>query len=80
MPKRLYRSQKNRMLAGICAGLADYFDIDMSLVRLIFVALAFLTALLPMAIFYIIAWIIVPIGEEKAEQSKPAKTTKDNKG
>ena len=35
--KRLYRSVDDRMVAGVCAGIADYFDIDPTLVRLIFV-------------------------------------------
>ena len=60
MAKKLYRSQKQKMIAGVCGGLAEYFDIDVSLVRLLFVALALITALLPLGIFYIIAWIIVP--------------------
>ncbi|MFW6160623.1 MAG: PspC domain-containing protein [Acidobacteriota bacterium] len=64
MAKKLFRSQKHKMLGGVCAGLAEYFDIDISLTRLIFVALAFLTALLPMILFYIVAWIIIPSEEE----------------
>ena len=35
--KRLYRSKDNRMVAGICAGLAEYVDIDPTIVRLLFV-------------------------------------------
>ncbi|MDP6101619.1 MAG: PspC domain-containing protein [Dehalococcoidia bacterium] len=40
MAKKLYRSATNRMIWGVCGGLADYFDIDPVLVRVIFVALA----------------------------------------
>lgn len=39
--KRLYRSRTERMIAGVCGGLADYFDIDPTLVRLAFVLLVF---------------------------------------
>lgn len=60
MPKKLHRSQKKKMIGGVCAGLADYFDLDVNLMRLLFVAVGLLTALLPMLIFYIVAWIIVP--------------------
>jgi len=60
MAKKLYRSQKHKMIGGVCGGLAEYFDIDVSLVRLLFVALALITALFPMGIFYIIAWIVIP--------------------
>lgn len=35
--KRLYRSRSDRMIAGVCAGLADYLDIDPTIVRLLFV-------------------------------------------
>ena len=66
MQKKLYRSLTKKMIAGVCGGLADYFEIDVSLVRLIFVALALVTALLPMAIFYLIAWIILPVEETKS--------------
>ena len=64
MTKRLYRSEKNKMIAGVCAGLGDYFDVDFTLVRLIFVALGLLTAIFPMVIFYIVAWIVIPLGDE----------------
>jgi len=60
MAKRLYRSDDHKMIGGVCSGLAGYFDLDVSLVRLLFVALALVTALFPMLFFYIIAWIIIP--------------------
>lgn len=41
MSKRLYRSNSERMIKGICGGLAEYFNIDPTIVRLVFVALAF---------------------------------------
>lgn len=59
--KRLFRSMDHKMLGGVCAGLADYFDIDVSLVRLAFVGIAILSALFPMFIFYTIAWIVIPV-------------------
>lgn len=61
MTKRLYRSVQQKMLGGVCAGLADYFDLDVSLVRLIFVGVALLTAILPMVLFYLIAWLVIPV-------------------
>lgn len=61
MAKKLSRSLHQKMLAGFCGGLAEYFDVDVSLVRLIFVALSLITAILPMLIFYVIAWIVVPL-------------------
>lgn len=65
MTKKLYRSWDRKMIGGVCAGIAEYFDIDVSLVRLIFVAIGLITAVLPMLLFYIIAWIIVPVEEKK---------------
>lgn len=70
MAKKLTRSLKGRMIGGVCAGLADYFDIDVSLVRLIFVGITLITALVPMVIFYLLAWIIIPAktaNEEKTD-------------
>lgn len=58
-PKRLYRSTQNKVLGGICGGIADYFNVDPVLIRIIFVVLliaSFGTA----ALAYIIAWIIIP--------------------
>jgi phage shock protein C len=58
MAKKLYRSRKSRIIAGICGGIAEYFDIDPIIVRLI-------TLILVLSagggfIVYIIAWIVVP--------------------
>ncbi|MDF2460783.1 MAG: phage shock protein PspC [Candidatus Saccharibacteria bacterium] len=57
--KRLYRSRKDRLIAGICGGLADYFNIDASLVRIGLIIFSLLPG--PSIIFYIIAWIVIPI-------------------
>ena len=58
-PKRLYRSRTERMFSGICGGLAEYFDIDPTLVRLIFVFGAIFTG---SGLFwaYLIMMVIVP--------------------
>ena len=60
MTKKLTRPLERKMIGGVCAGLADYMDIDVSLTRLIFVALGIITAVFPMIIFYLVAWIIIP--------------------
>ncbi|MFC2165598.1 PspC domain-containing protein [Acidobacteriota bacterium] len=73
MSKKLYRSQTKKMIAGVCGGLADYFDMDVSLLRLLFVAFTLLTALFPFAIFYIVAWIIVPLQPETTASEKAEK-------
>jgi phage shock protein C len=57
MDTRLVRPTGNRMLGGVCAGLARYFGIDATLVRLVFV-LAVLSGLSPLV--YLILWIVMP--------------------
>lgn len=56
--KRLYRSRKNRMLGGVCGGIAEYFAIDPVIVRLIVVALFFVGGSALLA--YVIALIVIP--------------------
>ena len=58
--KRLYRSRNDRMLAGVCGGIAEYLNIDPSLVRLLFVILAIPTGVFPLLLAYIIMCVIVP--------------------
>jgi phage shock protein C len=67
------------MLGGVCGGLAEYLDIDVNIMRLLFIAAGLLTVLLPMVIFYIIAWVIVPVEEEIPQESKPSQTSKPGK-
>ncbi len=56
--KRLYRSRDGRVVAGVCAGLADYFGIDPTLVRLAF---ALVTVFGGVGILlYLCAWIVIP--------------------
>ena len=57
MAKKLYRSYEDRRIAGVCGGLADYFDIDSTIVRLIAVILAFAGGGI---LAYLVAWLIVP--------------------
>ena len=56
--KKLYRNTENKMLAGVCSGIADYFDIDPTLVRLGWVLFSLLGGSGFLA--YIIAAIIIP--------------------
>lgn len=57
--RRLYRSRRERIIAGVCGGLAQYFGIDPTWMRLIFILFFFVggSALL----LYFIMWIIVPL-------------------
>ena len=60
MEKKLTRS-KNKIITGVCAGIADYFDLDPTIVRLGYVLLSIFTAVLPGVVFYIIASIVMPM-------------------
>lgn len=66
MQKRLYRSTQDRMFAGVCGGIADYLEVDPTLVRLVFVALTLLGG--PGIIIYIVLMLIVP--ERPRSESK----------
>ena len=57
--KRLYRSRTDKKIAGICGGIAEYFGIDATIVRVIFVLLL-LPGGLPGFLPYLILWIVVP--------------------
>lgn len=64
MQKRLYRSKKDRMIAGVCGGLAEYFGVDPVIIRII----AFILLLpggLPGLLPYVVLWIVVPEDPEQ---------------
>ena len=67
--KRLIRPRGDRKIAGVCAGIAEYFDLDVTLVRVLWPLLTVFSALFPGVIFYIVAWIVMP--EEPATQGAP---------
>jgi phage shock protein C len=58
--KRLYRSNTDKVFAGILGGLGEYLDIDPTILRLIYILIAILTGLVPAIIGYVIAYLIVP--------------------
>lgn len=66
MTKRLSRSLTDRWLAGVCGGIADFYDIDPSLVRLLFVIFALFAHGLSLVV-YLVMWVVVP--EEGQDRS-----------
>lgn len=70
MDKKLYRSRKDKVIAGICGGLGEYFDVDPVFVRIIVVLLAFAHGLGLLG--YIVAWIIIPKRAEETEAAVEA--------
>ena len=59
--KRLYLSMTDRKIGGVCGGLAEYFDVDPTVVRLATALACLVTGVFPLVIGYLIAWAIVPV-------------------
>lgn len=72
IPKRLYRSRKEKVIAGVCGGIAEYFNIDPTFVRLIFIVFCFLGLGLSL-IVYLIAWAIIPVAPDTMMRNEPPK-------
>lgn len=62
--KRLFRSETDRKIAGVCGGIGTYLDVDSTIVRLIAVVVTFVTGILPFVLGYLVAWWIVPSAGE----------------
>ena len=58
--RSLRRSRDRRMIAGVIGGLADYFDIDVTLARVIFVIVSIVSAAFPGIFVYIALWLLMP--------------------
>ena len=58
--RKLFRSRTDRKIAGVCAGMGHYLDLDTSLVRVLWVLVTFSVGFFPGLIAYVLAWIIVP--------------------
>jgi phage shock protein C len=63
--RRLTRSRSRGTIAGVCAGMADYFGVDVVLVRLLWVLGAIAGAIIGGVIAYVVAWIIMPEGTDE---------------
>ena len=58
-PKRLYLSNKNRKIAGFCGGLAEYLNVDPTVIRVIYVFFTLISMGVGI-LLYVIAWLIIP--------------------
>lgn len=63
-PRRLVRSRDDRMIAGVCGGIAEYLGVDPTVVRLLAVASIFLPG--PQFIAYLVAWLVIPDADRAA--------------
>ena len=57
-PRNLYRSRNQRMVAGVCGGLAEYFNVDATMIRVLFLVLTVVGG--SGLVIYLVMWIIVP--------------------
>jgi phage shock protein C len=59
--RRLMRSSAESKIAGVCSGFADYFEMDPTLMRLLWVLVTFITGIVPGLVVYLVAWAIMPL-------------------
>jgi phage shock protein C len=60
---RLRRSRANKMIAGVCGGIAEWMDWDPTLVRLGYVLLSILSAAFPGLLVYLVLWLVTPLAD-----------------
>jgi phage shock protein C len=69
--KQIYRIEKEKKIAGICAGLSHMFTIDVTIVRLLVIFATILTAVWPGIITYLAGWYLIPVKDhEEAERDQ----------
>jgi phage shock protein C len=59
--KRLYRSAHNKVFGGICGGLGEYFSVDATILRLVWLLVVIFTGVFPGVVAYIVALFIIPL-------------------
>lgn len=69
--KKLYRSNTDKKITGVCGGLAEYFDVDSTVIRLIWVLLACITAFVGAFVAYLIVALIVPVKVQDYNNPNP---------
>ncbi len=65
--QKLYRSKEDKIVAGVCGGLGEYFDIDSTILRLSWVAITVFSGIAPGTLIYIIAILIIPREHNKKQ-------------
>ncbi len=77
--RKLYKSDKDKIFAGVIGGIGDYVDIDPTVLRLVFILLAIMTAIFPSILAYLIAMVIIPnypkVTAKEAEYTETKKET-----
>ena len=67
--KRLMRSSVDSKIAGVCGGIAEYMDVDPTVVRLVWVLITFFTGVVPGLVAYLVAWLVMPEAPRPAGES-----------
>ena len=62
--KKLTRSRKNKMIAGIIGGMAERYEMDATVLRIIYVLVSLFSAAFPGILVYLILWVIIPLTDE----------------
>jgi phage shock protein C len=68
--KRLYQSENNKQVAGVLGGLGEYFDVDATILRVLFVVILIFTAIVPCVLLYIVLALIMPKEHEVKDNGK----------
>lgn len=58
--RKLRRSIENRAIAGVCGGIGDYFDIDPTTVRVVYVLVSIFSVAFPGILIYLLLWLLIP--------------------
>lgn len=58
--KRLYRSDESKIVAGVCGGLGEYWNVDPTMLRLVWILVTIFTGLIPGLVAYFLAFLIIP--------------------
>ncbi len=73
MMKRLYRSNSDKQVAGVCGGLGKYFEIDSNIIRAGFVLITIISGFFPGIIAYLVLTVVIPVKEEVKKNGKKIK-------
>ncbi|NLJ88382.1 MAG: PspC domain-containing protein [Epulopiscium sp.] len=64
MQKKLCLSNRDKKLAGVCGGIAEYFDLDSTLVRILWVLVCLMMSIVPGIIVYLVCWALMPMKDD----------------
>ena len=76
--KKLTRSRNNKMIAGVCGGIGDFFGVDPNLIRILFVILGLFSSTTSFIVVYIVCAIVIPEDDGVIYQDDENYNTKDN--